>query len=95
MHKYHKLPIARYVVTHRYPKARHHSLVVARVATLSSIADLRTEHLPLLKHMKVRNTNEHLCSHLIMLITTPSLPPHGLTLHDSVGCHSMGLDQNK
>lgn len=36
----------------KFPKARRHALVVAREPQLESIAALRREHLPLLKHMQ-------------------------------------------
>ncbi len=35
----------------KYPKARHHVLVVARDPGLASVYDLRREHVPLLRHM--------------------------------------------
>ena len=39
-----------------YPKARHHALVVARDPSLVGPADLRRPHIPLLEHMRVRDS---------------------------------------
>ncbi|XP_057808168.1 transcription factor bHLH140 isoform X2 [Salvia miltiorrhiza] len=39
------------VIKDSYPKAQQHLLVIARLPGLDSIADVRTEHIPLLKEM--------------------------------------------
>lgn len=40
------------VMLDKFPKARRHALVVARDPALESIAALRAQHLPLLRHMR-------------------------------------------
>ena len=41
------------IINDKYPKARLHSLVIARDPALLSPSDLRPQHLPLLLAMKV------------------------------------------
>lgn len=45
----------------KFPKARHHALVLPRCARLQDLTSLTAEDVPLLDHMEVRTSNSTWC----------------------------------